>query len=137
MPEKQANSGSRLDQAALALSGICLLHCLALPFLLAGMPFLGAFGEQHFHLQMLVVVLPVSLLAFALGFRKHGSLRVVSFGGLGLALLVAGGSVVHSRYGVAADTAFTVAGALILAIAHFYNGSLGRHRLQATTANAA
>lgn len=137
MAPKNINPGSRLDQAALVLSGVCLLHCLALPLLLAGIPLLGTSGEQHFHLQMLALVLPVSLLAFALGFRRHGSLRVLCCGAFGLILLGAGATIVHSRYGLTADTAFTVAGALILGGAHYFNGRLGRHPARATAADVA
>ena len=57
------NSSGRprvLDQVAVALSGLCLLHCLLLPFAIAILPFLGQFSDDHLHAEMLVVVIPVS-----------------------------------------------------------------------------
>lgn len=112
-------TNTRLDRLAVLLSGLCLLHCLALPLLLAGLPVLGGLGGEHFHVQMLAVVLPVSVVAFALG---HRSLRIIGLGAIGLSLLVVGGTIVHAGFGAFADTVFTVAGALILACAHFFNG---------------
>ena len=62
-----------LDGAAVALSALCLIHCLALPIVVAGLPFLAQFAEGHLHLQMLVVVLPLSVVALGLGYRRHRS----------------------------------------------------------------
>ena len=128
---------TQLDQAAIALSGVCMLHCLALPLLLAATPLFGGLGSEHFHLQMLIVVLPVSLIAFALGFRKHRDVRVIAWGFLGIALLATGGTVVHSSYGILADTLFTTSGALILATAHFLNNRRKRHCIQSPAVEAA
>ena len=126
-----------LDQAAVALSGVCLLHCLALPLMLAALPVFGGLRGEHFHLQLLLVVVPVSLIAFALGFRRHRDWRVISLGLLGIMLLTAGGTVVHNSYGIIADTLFTVAGALVLAGAHYFNGRLRCRRVQDPAAAAA
>lgn len=118
-----------LDNAAVILSGICLLHCLTLPIAIAILPFLGQFGAGHFHVQMLVVVLPVSIIAFSLGFRRHRSIGVIAWGIAGMLLLVLGGTVAHSSYGIIADRAVTICGALILAFAHYFNNRFSRHRV--------
>ncbi|MDH4049440.1 MAG: MerC domain-containing protein [Gammaproteobacteria bacterium] len=129
MDNSQTQANSALDRSAVALSGLCLLHCLALPFFVGLLPFAGlANGNgDHFHLQMLVVVLPVSLLAFALGYRRHRTVGVLLGGAIGLALLIAGATVVHDQLGSIADRSFTVAAALILAVAHFYNARFAKH----------
>ncbi len=36
-----------LDSSAIALSGLCLLHCLALPLLAATLPLLGAWSRAR------------------------------------------------------------------------------------------
>lgn len=105
------------------LSGLCLVHCLALPVLIAGSPLLAQFGGGHFHLQMLAIVAPLSVLALAFGFRRHGSLRILFWGAFGLALLAAG-AIAHEQLGVAADRTLTVTGAVLLAVVHYLN-SLG------------
>ncbi len=117
-----------LDSAAVGLSALCLIHCLALPLVVAGLPFLAQFAEGHLHAQMLVVVLPLSIIALGLGFRHHRNIRIVAAGAVGMALLTLGATVAHTSWGLAADRAFTIAGALILAAAHFYNSVQTRDR---------
>jgi hypothetical protein len=116
-----------LDRIATVLSGLCLLHCLALPFLLAALPVVSEISGGHLHAQMLIIAIPVSVIALALGFRRHANNYVVASGMLGMLLLVIGATVAHSHYGPAADRAFTVAGALVLAVAHYFNSRLARH----------
>lgn len=116
-----------LDRAAVLLSGLCLVHCLALPLVIVSLPALSAFAEGHLHAQMLVVAIPVSAVALMIGFRRHRSRYVAGFGMLGMLLLVIGGTVVHARYGIVADRMFTIGGALILAVTHYYNSRLVRH----------
>ena len=115
------------DKAAVILSGLCLVHCLALPVLVAVVPFVSELGGDHLHAELLLVVIPISVFAFAIGFRRHRSLKVVGFGVLGMAVLALGGTYVHNRYGIAADRAMTVAGSAILAAAHFFNSRRARH----------
>ncbi|MCH8307388.1 MAG: MerC domain-containing protein [Proteobacteria bacterium] len=128
MDDNSAKTTSLLDNAAVALSGLCLLHCLALPMLIAMLPFLGQFGAGHFHIQMLIAVVPVSIIAFALGFRRHHSRSVVAWGGVGVLLLMVGGTIAHGSYGIVADRLLTICGALILAAAHYFNNRFSRHR---------
>lgn len=123
-----SKSTSWLDGAAVGLSALCLIHCLALPLLVAGLPFLAQFSEGHLHLQMLVVVLPLSIVALGLGFRHHRNLKIVLGGVAGMLILVVGATVAHTELGLSADRAFTITGALTLATAHFYNSVRTRER---------
>lgn len=129
MYDKSSNHLGLLDNAAVALSGICLVHCLTLPILVAVLPFLGQFGQGHFHVQMLLVVLPVSIIAFASGFRRHRVKSIIAWGSVGMLFLVLGGTFVHSSYGLVADRTVTVCAALILALAHYFNNRFSRHRI--------
>lgn len=124
--DKQTAQRGLLDQVAVALSGLCLLHCLLLPFLIAVLPFLGQFSDDHLHAEMLIVVVPVSAIALALGFRRHRHTGVVVSGIVGLALLIIGGTVAHSAYGLLADRALTVVGSITLAITHYRNFRLSK-----------
>ena len=45
----------------------------------------------------------------------------------GVKLLVIGGTVAHSRYGLVADRAFSISGALVLAVTHYFNSRRVRH----------
>lgn len=115
-----------LDWAAVGLSGLCLVHCLALPLIVAGVPLLAQFSEGHLHAQMLVVVLPLSIVALGLGFNRHRNTRIVAAGTVGMLTLVIGATVAHSQLGLMADRAFTVVGALVLAGAHYFNSVRSR-----------
>ncbi len=115
-------TGDWLDGAAVTLSALCLVHCLALPLVVAGLPFLTQFSEGHLHAQVLVVVLPLSLFALGVGFRRHRDARIVALGAVGMTLLVIGATIAHDQLGVTADRAFTITGSLTLAVAHFFNG---------------
>lgn len=127
MDNRSVNEQGVVDQVAVALSGLCLLHCLLLPFAIVLLPFLGRFDESHFHAQLLLVVVPVSVIALVLGFRRHQDKRVLYSGGIGLALLIIGGTVVHAHYGVSADRALTILGSVTLAVTHYMNSKLSRN----------
>ncbi|MGH8195359.1 MAG: MerC domain-containing protein [Woeseiaceae bacterium] len=116
-----------LDKAAVTLSGLCLLHCLAMPVVLAALPFFSEIPTGHLHAELLIIVIPVSVVAFLSGYRRHGNRRVLALGTLGLVILTMGGTYAHSHYGLAADRALTIAGSLILAVTHFRNSRLSRH----------
>lgn len=122
-PMKQDTQKSRswLDGVAIALSTLCLVHCLALPLLVIGLPLLAQFADTHLHYQLLLVVVPLSLLAFATGFRRHRNTRILVAGGLGLTLLIIGATIAHSELGLLADRLFTIVGSLLLAAAHWRN----------------
>ena len=121
MDQNSSNSTDWLDGAAVALSALCLVHCLALPLVVAGLPFLAQYSESHLHAQVLIIVLPLSVIAFGLGFRRHRDMRIILAGGLGMLLLVIGATIAHSQLGLAADRLFTISGSLMLATAHFFN----------------
>lgn len=124
MDQNSSKSNAWLDGAAAALSGLCLVHCLALPLLIAGLPFFAQFSAGHLHAQVLVIVLPLSSLALGLGLRRHRDLRIVVGGALGMVLLVIGATFAHAELGLVADRMFTITGSIVLATAHFYNSGI-------------
>lgn len=82
-----------MDRLGIAVSAFCLVQCLALPLALVFAP-LAAYGmldHELFHLIMLAVIVPVSLLAFTAGFLRHRNVRmwVPAAAGFGLLLLAA------------------------------------------------
>jgi len=128
MPQT-AQSQSRpadLDRIAVVLSGLCLLHCLALPLFIALMPFVAEFAESHWHTPMLAIALPVSATAIVIGYRRHGNRALVATGVIGLILLLVGATVAHNQLGPIADRVFTVSGSLLLAAVHWQNSRLLR-----------
>ena len=126
MNHTPAKSTDWLDGAAIGLSGLCLLHCLALPFFAGVLPMLMPFTESHLHAQILYFAVPLSIVAVGIGYARHRSPRVVIAAAAGLALLTVGATVAHGSLGVVADRLFTISGSLVLAAAHLWNGLLSR-----------
>lgn len=129
MNQTPAKSTDWLDGAAVGLSGLCMLHCLALPFFVGALPMLMPFTESHLHAQVLYFAVPLSVIAIGIGYARHRNPLVVLAAFTGLGLLVAGATVAHSSLGLVADRLFTVSGSIVLAVAHLWNGLLSRrHR---------
>ena len=125
MNQDTQKSPDWLDGAAVALSALCLVHCLALPLVVVGLPFFAQFSAGHLHAQMLIIVIPLSIFALGIGFRRHHDLRIVAGGVLGMMLLVTGATYAHTELGLTADRLFTIIGSLVLATAHWKNSRRG------------
>lgn len=78
-----------LDTTAVVLSGVCMLHCLALPIVLTVLPIVNVslMDETTFHLVMMVVILPISLIALTIGCRQHKDRLTLILGTTGLTIL--------------------------------------------------
>lgn len=120
---------ARLDTAAIALSGICLVHCLALPLVVTLLPLFGATLIDHetFHQLILVLVLPTSVIALGMGYKRHRNNRIAALGVIGAGALVAAAFALHALHAEPLERWVTVAGGITLAIAHIGNFRLCRH----------
>lgn len=112
-----------IDHIAIALSAICIVHCLAVPLVVAILPIaLVAFGaETHFHALMLWVVVPTSLAGLLLGVRLHRRKEIVAIGVLGVIVIAVAALVGHDAWAHWLEIAVSVVGSLILTLAHWYN----------------
>lgn len=113
----------RLDQIAIALSAVCIVHCLAVPFVVAFLPVAAvAFGDDaHFHELMLWLVVPTSVVGFWLGYRIHGNARTVLIGLIGLTGIAIAAHWGHTAWPFAAEAGVSIVASFVLAIAHFRN----------------
>lgn len=105
-----------LDGAAIGVSTLCIIHCLALPLLVVALPALAAVAEVEWvHKALVLVAAPVSLFAMTRLHGVEGRLLISALIVVGLALLIAGAFVeaLHDH-----EVLLTVAGALILSVAH-------------------
>ncbi len=108
------------DGLAVGASALCLLHCLALPLLIAALPAVAGrldLGEG-FHLGVLAFAVPTSAFALIEGWRRHRGVAPLFAGVAGLVLLSAG---LAFEDWAAVETGVTVAGSLLLAGAHVAN----------------
>lgn len=119
---------NRLDTLAVILSGTCMLHCLALPLMVTLFPIVqgSLLEEQYFHIIMLFLVLPTSLLALFSGCRKHKDRLTALLGGTGLVVLTLTALFGHVWFGFLGERIVTSAGGLVLSAAHIRNFMLCR-----------
>ena len=110
---------ARLDLCAAGLSTLCLLHCLALPLLVAVMPLVAQAADNELvHRVLVILALPVSLRVIwkTLPLEGNGLFIGTALSGLGL-LLVGAFIEALSAY----EQPITVAGGLLLGSAHLWN----------------
>ena len=111
------------DRVAIALSTICIVHCLAMPFVIALLPVtaLALGGDGHFHTLMLWFVVPTSVLGFGLGFRVHRRNGIVLLGAVAIVGLATAALWGHSAWDPSIETLVNVAASVVLAAAHWRN----------------
>lgn len=86
--------------------------------LLPGLASIGLPSAEWLHLVLLLTAVPMSSIALVGGYRRHGRIVPLAMGFTGLVSLSAGLAFASIP---AAETAFTVAGSLSLAVAHLGN----------------
>jgi hypothetical protein len=121
---KLQNQISGWDLWGMAISAICILHCLAVPIFLLVFP---AFGreflprEDFTHAILLAFILGVAGLAFISGYRLHGKWQPVAWLIVGLMLVFFATFFVHDHMGHNWEPVFAIAGSLSLIRAHYLN----------------
>lgn len=125
----------KMDFSAVGLSGLCLVHCLALPLFATLSPLLAALaGSEVAHTLFVAAALPVSAAALGPSLVRDRSgitqsLCVAACGAI--ALLIAGAVGWPSA---SWETPLTVTGALLLAGVHGLHVWRRRHLLAQHTA---
>ena len=111
------------DKAAISLSGLCLLHCLALPILVAIYPvaFAVSLSEEFFHWAMVMMAIPISIASLFIGCQKHKKRQVLLLGGIALVLLSTPFAIPHEAINEQMEVLVTALGASLLATAHIIN----------------
>ena len=122
-PANPAAKAAHADGLAIGLSGLCLVHCLALPVVALAAP--AALGLERYHWEAHVVFLTIAVtltfFAFAPG-KLHGqalrrSKRAMSLAGTGIAFMLSALIGPLHQY----ETLLTTIGVVILAAAHVLN----------------
>ncbi|MDE0062741.1 MAG: MerC family mercury resistance protein [Gammaproteobacteria bacterium] len=109
----------RLDLYAAGLSGLCLLHCLALPLLVTIMPLVAQTAESELvHRLLVVATVPVSLRVIwkTRAMHRNRLFVAVVFVGLGLLLLAAFIEAVSAH-----EEPITLVGGVLLCSAHLWH----------------
>ena len=112
----------RLDALGLAISGVCLVHCIALPLAAIVVPAftlgLDELSDHVFHWLLLGLALPISSLALWRGAVRCGDRRWFWLGSSGLVVMALG--VLHV-FGARSEVPLTSVGVILLAVAHLKN----------------
>lgn len=109
------------DRIGVALSGLCLLHCILLPVLLGAAPQLTTFipGDEKVHRILFVAVSSTALWALFTGYARHKQLLVPCLGACALVAL-SGGAFIDGlpRW---CDVGLSLCGSLLMIVAHGFN----------------
>lgn len=120
---REPKTGAALDRVAICVSAACLAQCLLLPVLVVVTPLIsvGFLADSHFHLFLLLVIVPVSLAAFALGYRAHRNTRMLVPGLIGLSLVLAAAILEVTVIDHLAAALLTSLGGVFLIAGHWIN----------------
>ena len=109
----------RLDRIAIALSGLCMVHCLATAVLLGLLASAGGFlGSPIIHEVGLTLAMILGGIALGKGIIEHGFMMPSAIGSLGLGVMAGALSLPHGGN----EAVYTVLGVSILALGHRLNG---------------
>ena len=107
-----------LDRMAIALSGLCLVHCLASAIFLAMLASAGGLILHPIvHEVGLMLAIALGILALGRGIADHGFMMPSAVGGLGLGVMAGALGMEHGD----GSTLYTVLGVAILALGHDLN----------------
>jgi hypothetical protein len=109
---------SRLDRFAIALSGLCMVHCLASAVFFALIASAGGvFLHPVFHEAGLTLAIVFGALALGNGIREHGYMMPSAIGALGLGVMAGALTLPHDG----GEALYTMVGVAILALGHDLN----------------
>lgn len=113
-----------LDRVGISASILCVLHCLATPFLVMSLPLLGHWVNNFwFHIAMAIFIFPVAIVALFNGYKIHKRAYILALGGIGLGFIGAGLLTQnhHHHHGPNQSFLFTALGGAFLVSAHLLN----------------
>jgi len=109
----------KLDRIAIALSGLCMVHCLATAVLLGLLASAGGFlGSPLIHEIGLTLAMILGGVALGKGVIEHGFMMPLAIGSLGLGVMAGALTMPHDG----TEATYTVLGVFILALGHRLNG---------------
>jgi hypothetical protein len=115
---------SRLDRIAMALSGLCLVHCVATAILLGLLATAGGFlGRPIIHEVGLTLAMIIGSIALGRGILEHSKVIPAAVGAVGLGTMAWALSLPEGGH----EPLYTVAGVTILALGHRLNIKASGH----------
>lgn len=126
MDNRETKLISALDYAGVAASSICLVHCLAMPFVIALLPVVAAslMESDWFHVVLAFTILVFCLMAFIPGYMRHHDRRLIFIGISGVGLVFFATFVARFLWGENVEIAIVTAGNIVLVAGHLLNRRL-------------
>ncbi len=113
-----AMKGGAIDRLGIALSGLCLVHCLASAVFFAMLASAGGILLHPLvHEVGLCIAIGLGIVALGRGVFEHGFMMPAAIGGLGLGVMTGALSLPHDG----GEMVYTILGVAILALGHDLN----------------
>ena len=113
-----AARNAALDRLGIAVSGLCLVHCLASAVLVAVLASAGGMLlNPLIHEVGLTIAIGLGIVALGRGVIDHGFMMPAAVGGLGLGVMAGALSLPHDG----GEVIYTIVGVAILALGHDLN----------------
>jgi hypothetical protein len=121
-PETRRRWWHVADRLGALASFLCAIHCAALPFVLALLPFvgLGFLATHGFEQGFVAFATVLASAALYSGYRRHHRRLPLLLAVPGLVLLILGVTVLHSG-SLLVHSVLVTCGGLLVATAHFVN----------------
>jgi hypothetical protein len=122
----EAREGGWLDLTGAAVSWVCVVHCLVMPFFISLAPLIGISFLVDESIEQSIIGISVLIAAISLlpaFFRQHGKIRAIVLFVFGISLIV----VSHAAFEESAmRIPVLLAGAVLISAAHLINRHLCR-----------
>lgn len=107
-----------IDRAAIGLSGLCLVHCIATAVLVMMLASAGGLlFDPRIHEVGLILAMLLGVIGLGRGAMIHGFMLPVAIGGLGLGTMAGSLTLGHGLE----EVFYSVFGVLVLALGHDLN----------------
>ena len=112
------------DFAGVAISTICILHCIAVPLVLVLFPAIGSALVPHHdqtHAFLLIFIVGVAGFAFFTGYKVHGQKKPIIWMSVGVIIVTYATIFAHDHIGHKWEPIVAILGSLALMRAHILN----------------
>lgn len=123
------NLQSNWDRLGIVLSIVCAIHCLLTPLIILSLPIMARYylANPFFHLVLALLIIPVGLFAFIVGYRHHHKINVLLLGIPGLVFVAVVPYAVHQLGMNLNETQYMILGSVLLISAHWINRRAHQH----------
>ncbi|WP_228275279.1 MerC domain-containing protein [Stakelama tenebrarum] len=101
----------------MAISGLCVVHCLATSVFLALLSSAGALVSPIIHEAGLALAIVFAVIALGRGIVSHGYMMPAAVGAFGIGMMAGALSLEHGGY----ETLWTLVGVALVALGHDLN----------------